>query len=481
MLKTCPEKPIKGPKIEQKKTTRASSIILLLDDPKKHKDKFEMKPIHFTINGLFGRSEQVGIRLNEKVQIIYGVNGSGKTTVLKLLYSMLSGRLYEIRNIAFSTMILALDNGKSLVAELSEQKRPAKRGVDRKCFVITISLKGKTGKVEQSSEVDDEVELSERVPYHAIENEIPELSRVGSREWLDSITGDYLTLADVIEKYSNRLPWLQPSTEIGWYRKVIANFSVKLIQTQRLMTLKSEVSKNYGRRSVRYENTVIEYSEKLRMLIRDQLSESMQMAQSLDSTYPRRLLQGQANKRLSDDVLKGLLADTERLGEKLRTVDLLSKGDNVEIALESISDENRRAIALYLSDTIKKYETIEPFADKLLLFLEIVNGKFEPQKSVEIGGREGIRIGLRDGGTIHPGLLSSGEQHEIVLLFDLIFFSTPGTLVLIDEPEISLHIDWQKKFLSDVEAIGNAADLRFVLATHSPAIIGSRIDICEEI
>jgi predicted ATP-binding protein involved in virulence len=162
-------------------------------------------------------------------------------------------------------------------------------------------------------------------------------------------------------------------------------------------------------------------------------------------------------------------------------VKLLSSGDNVDITLESISEENRRAIALYLSDSVKKYEVLEPFADKLLLFLDIVNTKFNPTKSVQIGGREGIRIGLANGGEIHPQLLSSGEQHEIVLLFDLIFFSDPGTLVLIDEPEISLHIDWQKKFLSDVEAIGKAADLKFLLATHSPAIIGTRLDICREI
>jgi predicted ATP-binding protein involved in virulence len=165
----------------------------------------------------------------------------------------------------------------------------------------------------------------------------------------------------------------------------------------------------------------------------------------------------------------------------LRAVGLLSKGDDVDVKFESISDGNRRAISLYLSDSVKKYEALEPFADKLRLFLDTVNTKFSPTKSVEIGGREGIRIGLSDGGEIHPRLLSSGEQHEIVLLFDLIFFSDPGTLVLIDEPEISLHIDWQKKFLSDVEAIGSAADLKFLLATHSPTIIGTRVDICQEI
>ena len=438
-----------------------------------------MRPKSFDIQGLFGRKDTVSIDLESNVKIIYGINGSGKTTILKLLEAILTGRLFEIRNINFKSLILHLDNGKYIKAIRAKKsiKKAAKR---RPLFTLKLEFYSASGKTEETSIMDDEAELTEKVPLDAIEHEIPELNRIGRREWTDITTGDYLTLSDVIARYSDRLPWLQPSTEINWYRKLVRSFSVKFIQTQRLITMKAETGPYHPRRSVRYQNTVIEYSDKLRELIRDKLSDSMRMAQSLDSSYPRRLLQ-EPGTRLSDKRLKELLVKTEQLGAKLRQVELLSSGDNVDITFESISEDNRRAIALYLSDSVKKYEALEPFADKLLLFLDIVNTKFQPTKSVQIGGREGIRIGLSGGGEIHPRLLSSGEQHEIVLLFDLIFFSKPGTLVLIDESEISLHIDWQKKFLSDVEAIGKAADLRFLLATHSPAIIGTRVDICKEI
>ena len=438
-----------------------------------------MRPKKFDIQGLFGRKDTISIDLESNVKIIYGINGSGKTTILKLLEAILTGRLFEIRNVNFKSLVLHLDNGKSIKATRAK-KSSKKTERRRSIFTLKLEFISPSGKIEETSQMDDEAELTEKVPLDIIEHEIPELNRIGRREWADATTGDYLTLSDVISRYSDRLPWLQPSTEIGWYRKLVRGFSVKFIQTQRLITMKSEAGPYNPRRAVRYQNTVIEYSERLRELIRDKLSDSMSMAQSLDSSYPRRLLQ-ETGTRLSDKRLKELLAKTEQLGAKLRQVELLSSGDNVDIIFESISEDNRRAIALYLSDSVKKYEALEPFADKLLLFLDIVNTKFKPTKSVQIGGREGIRIGLSGGGEIHPRLLSSGEQHEIVLLFDLIFFSEPGTLVLIDEPEISLHIDWQKKFLSDVEAIGKAADLRFLLATHSPAIIGTRFDICKEI
>ncbi len=45
---------------------------------------------------------------------------------------------------------------------------------------------------------------------------------------------------------------------------------------------------------------------------------------------------------------------------------------------------------------------------------------------------------------------------------------------MIDEPELSLHVTWQHKFLNDIERISKLADLDFLIATHSPSIIHDR-------
>ncbi len=440
-----------------------------------------MNATKFEIRGLFERKSPVAVDLARNATIIYGINGSGKTTVLKLLNAVLTGKIYEIRGLPFASLRLFLSNNTSIVVTRTPAKNETKRRRRIKSHSVSIELISKNGTVKQTAKVDDDIELSDRVPYDMVEHEIPELERIAGREWLDRTSGDILSLNEVIEGYSYRIPWLQPSTEIVWYREIVKEFSVKFIQTQRLMTRKAESERRHPRHGIRYENTVIDYSERLRSLIRDKMSDSMKVSQDLDSTFPRRLLQGQKASKLKDKDLISLLEKTDRLGAKLREVDLLSSGHDVDIQFKAISQENRAAISLYLSDTYEKYKVMEPFADKLLLFLDIVNTMFHPAKEVKIGGSDGIVVKLNKGSDIHPSLLSSGEQHEIVLLFDLIFFSEPGTLVLIDEPEISLHIDWQKKFLSDVEAIGQAAGLRFVLATHSPAIIGNRIELCQEI
>ena len=82
--------------------------------------------------------------------------------------------------------------------------------------------------------------------------------------------------------------------------------------------------------------------------------------------------------------------------------------------------------------------------------------------------KTGSKINLED--------LSSGEKHEIILMYDLLFSVSEGSVVLIDEPEISLHIAWQFNFIPDVKKIAQVADFHFIIATHSPQIINDDRD-----
>jgi predicted ATP-binding protein involved in virulence len=50
-------------------------------------------------------------------------------------------------------------------------------------------------------------------------------------------------------------------------------------------------------------------------------------------------------------------------------------------------------------------------------------------------------------------------------------------LILIDEPEMSLHVAWQRKFLEEISEIVKLAKLDIILATHSPQIINDRWDL----
>jgi predicted ATP-binding protein involved in virulence len=77
--------------------------------------------------------------------------------------------------------------------------------------------------------------------------------------------------------------------------------------------------------------------------------------------------------------------------------------------------------------------------------------------------------------------LSSGEQNETIILFELLFMAKPETLVLIDEPETSLHVSWQQEFLNDLKVIRSVNPLSFLIATHSPSIINESWDLTQDL
>ena len=94
-----------------------------------------------------------------------------------------------------------------------------------------------------------------------------------------------------------------------------------------------------------------------------------------------------------------------------------------------------------------------------------------------ISRKNGFVFTASDGTTLSPTDLSSGEQHELVLFYELLFRVDPGSLILIDEPELSLHIAWQVEFLRDLQEITQLANLDVLIATHSPEIINDRWDL----
>jgi predicted ATP-binding protein involved in virulence len=132
---------------------------------------------------------------------------------------------------------------------------------------------------------------------------------------------------------------------------------------------------------------------------------------------------------------------------------------------------------VYLSDTEKKLNVFTPLLARLEIFTHILNKQMFTFKSIKIDKDKGFIFLTHTGKDLNLNDLSSGEQHEIVLLYELLFKTEKNTLVLIDEPEISLHITWQKEFINDLLRIIKLQQIQVIMATHSPQIIHDRWDL----
>ena len=69
--------------------------------------------------------------------------------------------------------------------------------------------------------------------------------------------------------------------------------------------------------------------------------------------------------------------------------------------------------------------------------------------------------------------LSAGEKNLISLFYELIFKNNKNSLIFIDEPEASLHIDWQRILLENISKICEKKNIQAIITTHSPSVISN--------
>lgn len=135
---------------------------------------------------------------------------------------------------------------------------------------------------------------------------------------------------------------------------------------------------------------------------------------------------------------------------------------------------------LGLMYSLERYlERDHQLAESIIVFQDLVNSFFNNKRLVISNGR--MMVVLRDGSAIPMESLSSGEKHLLILFYRLLFQARPGSMVIIDEPEISMHISWQQKLGIVFADICRIRDLQMVIATHSPQIIHDMWDLSSEL
>ena len=115
------------------------------------------------------------------------------------------------------------------------------------------------------------------------------------------------------------------------------------------------------------------------------------------------------------------------------------------------------------------------------LFLEILNDLLL-RKTLSLNERNELVIKTESGKYLKPSQLSSGEKQIIVILGEALLQEGESFIYMADEPEISLHVDWQESLAKNIKSLNPAAQI--VFATHSPDVVGANqerlihMDVC---
>ncbi len=436
----------------------------------------------FSVHGLFGTFDhKIDFDQNERIKIIHGPNGFGKTSILRLINAFFNSKYSTMRQIPYSKMLFSFNDGS--VIEVRRTERQAVPGgkapIIHKHIVLEFLLITDGSHQKKSHQIEPPEINRERIPLSAIDDIIPDLTRIGPEEWLHQPTGRQLSLGEVIDEFPDQLPFFerhhQPNPD--WLIAVVKSQPVYLIEAQRLLLPAAKDARL--RRLPRLpspaamSSAVSVYSRQMVDRIQESLAKSAEVSQSLDSSFPKRLLQGTANGNASMEDIRGRYDAQVQKRTRLMEAGLLDREEEFPLPNKNINAAERHVLALYVKDVEAKLAIFDDILGKIGLFKEMINRRFQ-YKQMRIDRKEGFVFEISQGRFVPPDELSSGEQHEVVLAHQLLFNVPEGALILIDEPELSLHVAWQQDFLKDLEKISAVIRMDFLIATHSPQVINDR-------
>ncbi len=170
-------------------------------------------------------------------------------------------------------------------------------------------------------------------------------------------------------------------------------------------------------------------------------------------SYDRPLIMGDFTAHMADPNVKSEL-DWQLYLLQRRYLDYQVNIGNKMIELLS-GDEEQRSLAPALSMPKRKFQDI---VDELFSYTR----KKIDRKSNDI-------VFYQDGERLLPYKLSSGEKQMLVILLTVLVRDGAHCVLFMDEPEASLHIEWQQKLIGMIRELN--PNVQLILTTHSPAVI----------
>lgn len=427
-----------------------------------------------SVTKLFGLfNHPVSLNMEDRITIIHSPNGFGKTALLRMINGFFNSRYSELISIPFAEFRVDFDDGSYLQITKSIDTSEDKKDKDLTFYLYKPGAETETfspnSLIDSLAETNVSLDITEE-----------KLQSSGGRETQtkNSESTAFQNLVKALTKLTKELTSsIQVNKEPKWMSELKRSIDVRFIETQRLLTPSNIPEAAVDTKHPSMIPSVNIYSQELVEEIQAKLAEYGALSQSLERTFPARIFNNKAPSQLTEQTLRDKLNEIEEKRSHLIETGLLDKDENPDFQVEQhIDGTTKNILSVYVEDVEKKLMVFKELATKIELFKRIIKQRFL-YKNMSISKDKGFTFTTPDGKPLSPTDLSFGEQHELVMLYELLFKVQPNSLVLIDEPEISLHIAWQIEFLKDLRAIIKLANFDVLLATHSPSIIDDRWDL----
>lgn len=431
-------------------------------------EKSIMKIKRLTVKNLYGH---VGydIKFNDSITFLYGDNGCGKTTILNIVTHIITGKIYNLFNYKFEEIVLSYQPSNSRKYEKIEVSRTS----DNEIVINFLS---------------ERVTIDQRFAYTS-----------GTLDERIDINNAYFSQYSILEDIKN-------------------TFNYIFLPLNRNSSLSFDLTYNYRRRKMgrmRYNQAKVRYGNSKFDPTIDEVEALVESAFNKSSNTLNRI-----NEEFSDNILKSFLdvedvintdnafqyimslnsANIKKMQhEYIKVLKTLNKWDDasdnkVNAFFDSLQNDisfkkkYNNGISMQFLFKLSEVNRITNIIDKaekaeeakkearrpIETFLNTVNkfisnGVYDKKICID---DDGIIYLQTNGNKTIIQNMSSGEK-QIVTFFAYLIFGLENTnqsIFIVDEPELSLHLNWQRQFVDSIMDVNK--NVQLIFATHAPEMIG---------
>lgn len=428
----------------------------------------------FSIKGLFGTTD-VKIPFDSKVKILIGENGLGKTQVLNMLYYTLTKnfvKLYEFHftslEIEFTDAEIVKINRKDVVQLLEQPyiKNLIKQiGLDKFLDLRNSILHSK----------NPSLELRRNPLLGEVFKDAP------------TIRGAITTLEAFFVNQNSSIFSFNSNEKKEIIDKYIRDYQILYFPTYRRVE-----EDLHNLRNLDYEEDKFGVNKDDSRLIHFGMGDVNEIFNEITKKIERLSQDGfsKISSEILSQLVKGLPSIDNNFLKSINQVD-------IDIILARVGNKITPDDKRKIKETVAQKKEIQDKDHSLLYFLQKLIETYEPQRELDdsiklfrdtcnkylvnkklIYDESKIEIFIQANGSedkLQLSKLSSGEK-QILSTFSKVYLASPDCkfLVLFDEPELSLSIEWQRKLLPDIYNSGKC-DFLFAV-THSPFIFDNELD-----
>jgi energy-coupling factor transporter ATP-binding protein EcfA2 len=391
------------------------------------------------------------VEFHPAVSILIGPNGCGKTTVLNLLRYVLTGDMLELAQLKFDRITLRLSafhgTGTKTV-QVETRDRGLRFKISRKSFDIALDDIGPPGTPKSRH----------RMHLQSAAGELVEsLRALVPAVWLP--VARRLPIPDDEAEYFDAY-----ARNITRRHQRLESVDQRLLELLRdLSAYRIRLDTHLARRYKQFERAVLSL-----ILYSKEFDSRAEFGETFTEDDKRQLLKAFGEAGLLDPQMR------QRIEEHFEAAATAIQ----QSGKQSITWEELLVIPLIprTKEMVRLASHLEEqrvqIFSQLRLFEQITNGFLSGKRVVvhDDGTVLFLRGGKPEGRRFPPDQLSSGEKQILILLIEALLREGVPVVYVADEPELSLHVEWQEKLLESLVEL--AEDVQVIVATHSPDIVG---------